>query len=103
LSAISFVGVGAILQPQAFAQEVNQGILQVGENSARAGEDSRIGQAIGQGASNFAAVEDEDDAQVGQAIGQGASNFAEAGEDSEISQGTLQLASNEAVVGEDDD
>jgi hypothetical protein len=99
LSAISFVGVGAILQPQAFAQEVpvDQSIEQVADLFAAGGEGSSVSQSIRQFGSNFAAVEDEDGgSSVSQSITQEASSTVEAGGNSDSTQSTEQFASNVA-------
>jgi hypothetical protein len=70
LSAISFIGIGAIPQPQAFAQNVDQSVSQAGSQSATAG--GNITQGTAQSFSQDAAATGN----VNQAADQTLSQFA---------------------------
>jgi hypothetical protein len=85
LSAISFIAVGAIPQPQqAFAGTVDQSIDQEANQDAEAGPLSSIIQDIDKLAEQRAFV--SDDGSVSHEIDQEANQDAEAGEGSELSQ-----------------
>jgi hypothetical protein len=85
LSAISFIGVGAIPQPQqAFAQTVDQSIDEESNQDAEAGQLSSIIQDIDKLAAQGASV--SDDGSVSHEIDQESNQDAEAGEGSEVLQ-----------------
>jgi hypothetical protein len=92
LSAISFIGVGAIPQPQqAFAQTVDQSIDQESNQDAEAGPLSSIIQDIDKLAEQGAFV--SDDGSVSHEIDQESNQDAEAGEGSEVLQLINELGS----------
>jgi hypothetical protein len=113
LSAISFIGVGAIPQPQqAFAQTVDQSISQNAENSVKDSLVIENTQSIEQNAANIGvAVGNEDDdgddegTSVTQSITQNAENEVEGSNVGSNTQDIVQNALNFGIAadGEDDD